>query len=141
MGIQMKMDEIDGIILGIGQAIKKTRKEKKITAADLAATVGLGRMTINRIEAGDTGVSMANVLKVASALALDLDMRSMVKPEHMLMKLMQLQVGKPSEDPGSAPLNHCESSSGATVGTQARTRRDRCESSAGSVAEDQGMSL
>ena len=94
MGIQMGTDEIEAIIRGIGQQIRDCRKQKKISAADLAKSVGLGRMTINRIEAGEPGVSLANVLKVSGALALDLDMETIVKPEGMLLKMMQIQAGK-----------------------------------------------
>jgi|HubBroStandDraft_6_1064221.scaffolds.fasta_scaffold850256_2 DNA-binding XRE family transcriptional regulator len=54
----------------IGSALEAWRKLRGLTQAQLASRVGLNRETIARLEKGDGGVSLENVLLVLRALGL-----------------------------------------------------------------------
>jgi transcriptional regulator with XRE-family HTH domain len=54
----------------IGSALEAWRKLRGLTQAQLASRVGLNRATIARLEKGDGGVSLENVLLVLRALGL-----------------------------------------------------------------------
>ena len=56
----------------IGQLIRQHRKSFKITANAAAETAGISRVTLHRIEKGESTVSMGAYLNVISALDLNL---------------------------------------------------------------------
>lgn len=55
----------DAVVL-LGQAIRRARIEKKITAAELAERAGLSRGLVQRIEKGDPGCSIGAAFEAAA---------------------------------------------------------------------------
>lgn len=56
--------------MDIGHAIRRARKNRALTQAQLAAETGLSRQTIIQIEAGDREIGIMKVMSVLSALSL-----------------------------------------------------------------------
>lgn len=60
----------------LGQVIRRTRKEKRLTQAALAASVGIGRMTLSQIEHGAiTEIGIRKVIRLLEYLGLELAVR------------------------------------------------------------------
>lgn len=117
IGMQAMTPDIEDIIRDIGKTIRDSRKARGLSAADLAARAGMGRMTLQRIEAGDPGVSLAGVLRVAGAMALDLDMYAMMSPERMLLRIMDVRLRRMERGEAGAPiLPPCEGARDETMG-------------------------
>ena len=56
----------------LGQTFKRARTDSKLTQKDLAELTGIAQPTISDIETGQTDVRMETLLKLASALKLDI---------------------------------------------------------------------
>lgn len=56
----------------IGELIKATRKEKRITQSDLASAIGVERSTIAKYESGISEPSIDTIKKISRALDRDL---------------------------------------------------------------------
>lgn len=65
-------DDAVNQLADIGQLIRQHRKSFKITANAAAETAGISRVTLHRIEKGESTVSMGAYLNVISALDLNL---------------------------------------------------------------------
>jgi len=70
--IEKISDNAVGQLADIGQLIMQHRKSFKITANAAAETAGISRVTLHRIEKGESTVSMGAYLNVMSALDLNL---------------------------------------------------------------------
>ena len=70
--IEKISDDAVSQLAGIGQLIMQHRKAFKITANAAAETAGISRVTLHRIEKGESTVSMGAYLNVMSALDLNL---------------------------------------------------------------------
>jgi len=70
--IEKISDNAVGQLADIGQLIRQHRKSFKITANAAAETAGISRVTLHRIEKGESTVSMGAYLNVMSALDLNL---------------------------------------------------------------------
>ena len=70
--IEKISDNAVGQLADIGQLIMQHRKSFKITANAAAETAGISRVTLHRIEKGESTVSMGAYLNVISALDLNL---------------------------------------------------------------------
>lgn len=70
--IEKISDDAVGQLADIGQLIRQHRKSFKITANAAAETAGISRVTLHRIEKGESTVSMGAYLNVISALDLNL---------------------------------------------------------------------
>ncbi len=70
--IEKISDNAVGQLADIGQLIRQHRKSFKITANAAAETAGISRVTLHRIEKGESTVSMGAYLNVISALDLNL---------------------------------------------------------------------
>ena len=68
--IEKISDNAVGQLADIGQLIMQHRKSFKITANAAAETAGISRVTLHRIEKGESTVSMGAYLNVMSALDL-----------------------------------------------------------------------
>jgi len=68
--IEKISDNAVGQLADIGQLIMQHRKSFKITANAAAETAGISRVTLHRIEKGESTVSMGAYLNVISALDL-----------------------------------------------------------------------
>ena len=60
----------DQILVDLGAAIRKTRKELGLSQEALAIDAGLDRSYMGGIERGEHNVSLVNVQKIADALGL-----------------------------------------------------------------------
>lgn len=56
----------------LGKAIRSRRKELKVSAVATSEAAGISRMTLNRIEKGESSVTIGAYLKVLSVLGLSL---------------------------------------------------------------------
>jgi DNA-binding XRE family transcriptional regulator len=63
----------------IAGLIVSRRRELNLRQIDVANTLGIGKRTMIRLEAGDPGISIGTVLAVIRALELDVDL-SPAKP-------------------------------------------------------------
>ena len=70
--IEKISDDAVSQLADIGQLIMQHRKSFKITANAAAETAGISRVTLHRIEKGESTVSMGAYLNVISALDLNL---------------------------------------------------------------------
>ena len=70
--IEKISDDAVSQLADIGQLIMQHRKSFKITANAAAETAGISRVTLHRIEKGESTVSMGAYLNVMSALDLNL---------------------------------------------------------------------
>ncbi|PZT55059.1 helix-turn-helix domain-containing protein [Paenibacillus silvae] len=69
------MDEIDEskqIVLQIGGALKKYRKEKNITLDDLSELTGVSKLTLGNIERGETNPTLGMIWKISKGISLPL---------------------------------------------------------------------
>lgn len=62
---------LDGIAL-LGKAIRLGRKQKRLTAQDLAERVGVSRSTLQRIEKGDPRVEIGLMFEAAAIVGVRL---------------------------------------------------------------------
>ena len=60
------------VLRQIGLNIKKLREDKKISQQDLAAACNFEKSNMSRIESGRTNLTVKTLLKIASALDVDL---------------------------------------------------------------------
>ena len=67
-------DDIGGAIHGItnayrmGRAIRQTRRARKLTQAELAASAGISRFCLRDLETGARSVGVVNLFRVLNAL-------------------------------------------------------------------------
>lgn len=69
------MDEINEskqIVLQIGAALKKYRKEKNMSLDDLAELTGVSKLTLGNIERGETNPTLAIIWKISKGMSLPL---------------------------------------------------------------------
>ncbi len=60
----------------LGQTIRRTRKQKRLTQAAVAAAVGIGRMTLSQIENGTIQeIGIRKVMRLLDYLGLELAVR------------------------------------------------------------------
>lgn len=62
----------DYLLVPLGQAIRKVRRERGVSQEGLAYTTGIERSHMGRIERGEANISFLNLMKIAKALNADL---------------------------------------------------------------------
>lgn len=65
----------------LGMHVRIARKRRRMLQGELAKKAGVGEKTIRRLEKGDDGVSMGNVLSVLWALGLLPTAKALANPE------------------------------------------------------------
>jgi DNA-binding XRE family transcriptional regulator len=65
----------------LGINVRVARKRRRMLQGDLAQKAGVGEKTIRRLEKGDEGVSVGNVLSVLWALGLLSTARALANPD------------------------------------------------------------
>lgn len=65
----------------LGMHVRTARKRRRMRQGELAKKAGVGEKTIRRLEKGDDGVSMGNVLSVLWALGLLPTAKALANPE------------------------------------------------------------
>ncbi|HEV2954344.1 MAG TPA: helix-turn-helix transcriptional regulator [Candidatus Dormibacteraeota bacterium] len=74
----------------VGARIARTRLERNLTQADLAARAGVGKTTVQRLEGGET-TTLANFIRILRALEL-LDGVDRLIPEPLPSPIEQLKL-------------------------------------------------
>lgn len=74
---ELSAKDIDAVrsALALGAAIRRRRKDRGLTQAELAANVGTTQKLISALERGHTRAEMARVLRVMTALDMVIDTR------------------------------------------------------------------
>ena len=65
----------------LGENVRIARKRRRLLQADLAQKVGVTEKTVRRLERGDAGVSIGNVLSVLWALGLISNVKALADPD------------------------------------------------------------
>lgn len=65
----------------LGMNVRTARKRRRMLQGELAKKAGVGEKTIRRLEKGDDGVSMGNVLSVLWVLGLLATAKALANPE------------------------------------------------------------
>lgn len=73
------MDQITRTSPQLGAALRRRRKQARLSQEALADKVKLRQATISRLESGDTGTKLTTLLDVVAALDLELVVRSRSK--------------------------------------------------------------
>ena len=73
--------EVTKLARELGMNVRVARKRRRMLQGELAQKAGVGEKTIQRLEKGDDGVSMGNVLNVLGALGLLPTARALANPE------------------------------------------------------------
>lgn len=73
--------EVRTAIRELGMNLRVARKRRRMLQGDLAQKAGVGEKTIRRLEKGDEGVSVGNVLSVLWALGLLQTARALANPD------------------------------------------------------------
>ena len=80
-------------VLGIlGENIKLARKRRKYTQALISERTGLSRVTIRKIENGDSTVSIGHYMIVLSVLNLAGDLANVAKDDELGRKLRDIDL-------------------------------------------------
>ena len=84
----------DRLLRGLGENIRLARLRRDLTATQVAERAGVARLTLARLEQGDGGTSMANLLKVLFVLGLEGDLGSVALDDKMGRRLQDLELGE-----------------------------------------------
>lgn len=74
--------EVSRVALELGENVRIARKRRRLLQSELAQKASVGEKTIRRLENGDAGVSVGNVLSVLWALGLLPSARELADPDH-----------------------------------------------------------
>jgi putative transcriptional regulator len=66
---------------GLGSRVRQVRRDRRMTQADLAATVGVSRQTVISVEGGDYTPSVLIAMRIAAALDSTVDALFFIAPE------------------------------------------------------------
>lgn len=75
--------------VNLGKIIRKYRKAKKMTQADLAGTANINESYLSNIECGNCFISISKFLSICDALKID--------PAELIREFDQIRVGKTSD--------------------------------------------
>ncbi len=64
-------DEAHDVVLSIGRRLRSARQERGLTLRQVAKSSGLTAAFISQLERGDTSASVSSLVKIASALGID----------------------------------------------------------------------
>lgn len=71
LAAQKHFAEINDVLFGIGQQLRKSRQDKKLTQAQLARITGMEQAEISRIESGHSNPTLITLHKLSSVLDLE----------------------------------------------------------------------
>ncbi len=87
------------ILADFGEQIKLARLRRKLSAEQVAERAAIGRTTLVRIEKGDAGVSIGNVLNVLRVLGLEKDFLLLAKDDELGRKIQDADLETKSRAP------------------------------------------
>src|SRR3954466_3393012 len=67
------MDDLDGVLDGVGPRLRLLRQQRGATLAELSATTGISVSTLSRLEAGERKPTLALLVALARAHPVPLD--------------------------------------------------------------------
>lgn len=82
------------LLVGLGENIRLARLRRDLSLTQVAERAGIARLTLSRLEQGDGGTSLANLLKVLFVLGLEGDMQSVAGDDRMGRRLQDLELGE-----------------------------------------------
>ncbi len=110
--MKIEPSNTDEIVLGeLGRRMARTRLERNLTQAQLASQAGLGRATLQRLEAGQPSALSSFIRTLRALDLLELLDRLVPEPPPSPIELLKLQ-GKERRR-ARARINHLPSSSTA----------------------------
>ena len=79
------MDSLVQSPLTLGRALRDTRRRRGLSQMQVADAAGVGQPTISSVERGITSVSLSTLLRILSALGLELVLQERVpgEPGHL----------------------------------------------------------
>ncbi len=83
----------------LGQRLRAARERRRMSAAELAARVGVSRTTIGKLEHGDLAVSTAVLVRVLEVLALDADIDRLAADDELGHRLVDARLPRPRRAP------------------------------------------
>jgi transcriptional regulator with XRE-family HTH domain len=83
----------------VGEQIKLARLRRKLSSEQVAERSGIGRSTLVRIEKGDPGVSIGNILNVLKVLGLEQDLLLLAKDDELGRKIQDADLNIKSRAP------------------------------------------
>jgi len=69
--VTVQPDEAHDVVLSIGRRLRSARQERGLTLRQVAKSSGLTAAFISQLERGDTSASVSSLVKIASALGID----------------------------------------------------------------------
>jgi len=83
----------------VGEQIKLARLRRKLSSEQVAERSGISRSTLVRIEKGDPGVSIGNILNVLKVLGLEQDLLLLAKDDELGRKIQDAELNTKSRAP------------------------------------------
>jgi transcriptional regulator with XRE-family HTH domain len=84
------------VLAQLGENIKLARKRRRYTQALISERTGLSRLTIRKIEQGDSRVSLGHYVAVLGVLGLVDDLAKVARDDELGRKLQDIKlIGKP----------------------------------------------
>ncbi|MFJ8064497.1 helix-turn-helix domain-containing protein [Psychrobacillus sp. NPDC096426] len=70
--MEMEMDDPKQVVLQVGTALRKLRKEKQLSLEDLSEITGVSKLTLGNIERGETNPTLGMLWKISKGLSIPL---------------------------------------------------------------------
>lgn len=86
---------LEGILKLLGENIKLARLRRNITTEMMAERAGMGRVTLRKIENGDSAVTMGAYASVLFCLGLEKDLLEIGKDDPLGRKLQDAELTQP----------------------------------------------
>jgi transcriptional regulator with XRE-family HTH domain len=88
---------LEEILHTLGENIKLARLRRKITASMLAERAGMTRVTLRKIESGDSGATMGAYAMVLFCLSLEKDLLLLAQDDTLGRKLQDIGLAVPKK--------------------------------------------
>jgi len=88
---------LDTILKSLGEQIKLSRLRRKITTTMLAERAGMSRITLRKVEGGDSGVTLGAYANVLFCLGLEKDLLLIGKDDPLGRRLQDAGLIHPKE--------------------------------------------
>ncbi|WP_349618550.1 helix-turn-helix domain-containing protein [Azotobacter salinestris] len=75
----------------LGQSLARARIARRVTQAELAARANISRNTVTRLEAGDAGVAIGQILRYLDALRPGVTLQAFFCDEDLAVTAMEAQ--------------------------------------------------
>ena len=86
---------------GLGERLRLARVRRRIPLAELAARTGASRITLAKLERGDSSVGFGVLLRVLSVLGLEDDLDKLAGDDVLGRRLQDADLGRARRRPGT----------------------------------------